>query len=207
MTTVGGAVIAGGRSGRLGTDKRFVEVDGVPLLARTVTLLRPLVDDVQIVVADAADLSAITASLAAVIGPDAVDAVRFAVDARADVGPAAGLEAALAGARCDVVLVVATDHPALAPGVLQLLCERAIATGAQAVAVAGPRGLEPFLAAYRRDALPTVTGALDAGTRRMQDVLAALDPIIVDEAEWRALDPAGRTLADVDVPSDLERFR
>jgi hypothetical protein len=41
----------------------------------------------------------------------------------------------------------------------------------------------------------------------MQDVLAALDPIIVDEAEWRALDPAGRTLADVDVPSDLERFR
>ena len=207
MTTVGGAVIAGGRSGRLGTDKRFVAVDGVPLLARTVALLHPLVDDVQVVVADGQDRAAIAASLATNLGPDLADAVRFAVDARADVGPAAGLEAALAGARSDVVLVVATDHPALAPGVLGLLRERACVSPAAAVTLAGPRGPEPFLTAYRRDALPTVTAALDARVRRMQDVLAALEPEVVTEAEWRLLDPAGRTLVDVDVPEDLDAFR
>lgn len=206
MTSVSAAVIAGGRSGRLGTDKRFVAVDGVPLLARTVAVMGLLADDVQVVVADASDRTAIVASLTDALGADVAAGLRFAVDARPGVGPAAGLEAALADAHGDVVLVVATDHPALVPAVLELLRDRALTSGAAAVTLAGPRGPEPFLAAYRRDALPTVTAALDAGTRRMQDVLSALDPMIVDEAEWRALDPSGRTLADVDTPEDLDAF-
>jgi molybdopterin-guanine dinucleotide biosynthesis protein A len=74
------------------------------------------------------------------------------------------------------------------------------------VALVGPRGGEPFLAVYRRAALPVVRAALDAGTRRMQVVLAALDPVLIEEEEWRALDPSGSTLTDVDMPEDLERL-
>lgn len=201
-----GAVIAGGRSGRLGTDKRFVELDGTPLLARTVAVLRALVDDLQVVVADPADRIAIMESLTEALGTEVAGAVRITVDARPDVGPAAGLETALAEARSDAVLVVATDHPALAPGVLALLLERARSSDARAVTIRGPRGPEPFLAAYRRDALPTLRAALDAGERRMQAVLAALAPEVVDDAVWRPLDPGGRTLADVDTPADLDAF-
>ena len=191
-----GAVIAGGSSVRLGTDKRLVTVDGAPLLARTVATLRGLVDDVQVVVARAEDRDLVHAT----VGDD----VTVGFDARPDVGPAAGLETALAGARHALVLVVATDHPALSVDVLRLLVTRAAASDAHAVALAGPRGGEPFLAVYRRDALVTVRAALDAGTRRMQEVLAALEPDLVGPDEWRTLDPEGRTLADVDVPEDLE---
>ena len=191
-----GAVIAGGASVRLGTDKRLVTVDGAPLLARTVATLRGLADDVQVVVARAEDRDLVHAT----VGDD----VTVGFDARPDVGPAAGLETALAGARHALVLVVATDHPALSVDVLRLLVTRAAASDAHAVALAGPRGGEPFLAVYRRDALATVRAALDAGTRRMQEVLAALEPDLVGPDEWRTLDPEGRTLADVDVPEDLE---
>ena len=193
-----GAVVAGGASARLGTDKRLVTVDGTPLLARTVATVRGLVDDVQVVVARAEDRDLVHAT----VGDD----VMVGLDARPDVGPAAGLETALAGARHPLVLVVATDHPALSVEVLRLLIERAAASDAQAISLTGPRGGEPFLAVYRSDALATVRATLDAGTRRMQEVLAALEPELIAPDEWRALDPEGRTLADVDVPEDLERL-
>ncbi|MGA1078590.1 MAG: NTP transferase domain-containing protein, partial [Nitriliruptoraceae bacterium] len=41
---VSGAVLAGGRSRRLGRDKRFVTVGGEPLLTRTVGLLAAVAD-------------------------------------------------------------------------------------------------------------------------------------------------------------------
>ena len=190
--------MAGGTSVRLRTDKRLVTVDGAPLLARTVATLRGLVDDVQVVVAREEDRGLVHAT----VGDD----VTVGLDARPDVGPAAGLETALAGARHPLVLVVATDHPALSVDVLRLLVDRAAATDAGAVALTGPHGGEPFLAVYRRDALGTVRATLDAGTRRMQEVLAALDPELIEPDEWRALDPDGHTLDDVDVPEDLERL-
>jgi molybdopterin-guanine dinucleotide biosynthesis protein A len=195
---VSGAIVAGGRSMRLGTDKRLVAVSGTPLLARTAAVLRPLVDDLQVVVARAEDGALVTELL----GTD----LRVGVDARDDAGPAAGLEAALAGARHDLVLVLATDHPVLVPDVLALLIARARTSPALAVALAGPHGGEPFLAVYRRSALPTVRAALDAGVRRMQAMLGELSAELVDEAEWRALDPTGATLDDVDVPADLVRL-
>jgi len=193
-----GAIVAGGASVRLGTDKRLVKVAGIPLLARTADLLRTLVDDLQVIVADASDAELVRTT----VGPDVV----VGVDMREGVGPAAGLEAALEGACHELVLVVATDHPELSSEVLALLVARARASDAAAVALVGPRGGEPFLAVYRRAALPVVRAALDAGTRRMQVVLAALDPVLIEEEEWRALDPSGSTLTDVDVPEDLERL-
>ena len=191
-----GAVVAGGASVRLGTDKRLVTVDGAPLLARTVATLRGLVDDVQVIVARPEDRDLVHAT----VGDD----VTVGLDARPGVGPAAGLETALADARHPHVLVVASDHPALSVDVLRLLVARAAATDAHAVALTGPRGGEPFLAGYRRDALAVVRAALDGGTRRMQEMLAALEPDLIASDEWRMLDPDGRTLADVDVPEDLE---
>jgi len=196
---VSGAIVAGGASVRLGTDKRLVEVAGVPLLARTAAVLRTLVDDVQVVIARPEDRALVSATL----GDDVV----VSLDAREGVGPAAGLEAALAGARHDLVLVVATDHPALATDVLALLVARARTSSARAVALEGAHGGEPFLAVYRRDALAALRGMLDAGTRRMQDVLAGLAVELVPEAEWRTLDPDGATTADVDTPEDLDRLR
>ena len=49
---VSGAVLAGGRSRRMGRDKRLLEVDGEALLARTVRVLGTVADDVTVVVAE-----------------------------------------------------------------------------------------------------------------------------------------------------------
>jgi len=192
---VSAAILAGGTSQRLGRDKRLLPIDGVPLLARTAATLRPLVDDLQVIVADPAD--------AALVRDTVGDGVTVGVDTQPGVGPAAGLAAALAGARHERVLVVATDHPALAVEVLALLIARAHASEADAVALEGRHGGEPFLAVYRRRALPAVRATIADGERRMRTMLATLRPELVAEAAWRAADPRGRTLVDVDAPADL----
>ncbi len=199
---VSGAVLAGGRSRRLGRDKRLVAVDGEALLARTVRVLAGVADDVTVVVADAADRALVTATVAEDVV--AGDRVGVAVDARPGTGPVAGLEAALDAAAHPWVLVVATDHPALSAAVLRLLATTAHGAAEHAaVALVGPRGPAPLLAAYRRDALATVTRLLDAGTRRMVDVLAALDPLAIPREALAAVDPDGAALRDVDLPEDL----
>lgn len=199
-----GAIIAGGTSRRLGTDKRLVRVEGQTLLARSVTTLRAVVDDLHVVIASDADRDVVRTAL----GPANMPGPSVAIesDLRPGEGPAAGLETALAVARHEIVLVVATDHPWLSPAVLGLLLERAVNSSAMAVALEGSRGPEPLLAVYRRDALVQVRACLDAGTRRLQDVLSTLHPTTVSSEEWRALDPQGLILEDVDSPADLRRL-
>jgi molybdopterin-guanine dinucleotide biosynthesis protein A len=72
-----------------------------------------------------------------------------------------------------------------------------------AVALEGTYGPEPLLAVYGVDALPLVRAALDDGVRRLQDVLGRLGPWCIPARTWRALDPAGLTLADLDTPDDV----
>jgi molybdenum cofactor guanylyltransferase len=210
------AVLAGGRSRRLGVDKRLVEIGGRTLLARTVATVAPLVTQVAVIIAREDDRATMTAALGPTIvattatGADVAasptSSLRIVVDGRPEAGPGAGLETALRVAEGDV-LVLAADHPWLSTEVIELLlAEAARHPHRQAIALEGPFGAEPLLAVYRVPALATVTALLDEGVRRLQLLLAALDPLVVSEQRWRAVDPDGRALADVDTPDDLARL-
>jgi molybdenum cofactor guanylyltransferase len=184
---VSGAVLAGGASRRMGADKRLIAVDGVPLLARAVSAVQEVCDEVLVIAPD-----------------DPVGApARVVADLRPGQGPLAGLETAIAAARHPLVLVVATDHPWLSPAVLGLLVDRLVGTDAPAVMLGTDRGPQPLVAAYRRQAGATITSLLDAGERRAVALVHALGPVIVHRDEWMALDPTGDTARDVDQPADL----
>ena len=199
MDDVSVAVLAGGRSRRFGSDKRLLPIEGTTLLGRTLALAASLSDDVVLVVADDADAQHLAPVLAAHAGR-----VRVVTDTRSDTGPLAGLEAALGAAGNEVVLVLAGDHPRLGADLLTLLIATARAhPQARAVTLAGPLGPEPMLTVHRRASLVEVSAALDAGSRRMLDLLERLEPHIIDEPTWRAHDAAGDGLVDIDTPDDL----
>lgn len=198
MALVSGAVVAGGRSRRMGRDKRHLDVDGVALLARAVAAVSAVADDVHVIVAADEDLTDL-AVLAA--------GAQLHRDRRQDQGPLAGLEVALTRAAHEVVVVLAGDHPYGEPAVLRLLASRLAETpDALAATIVTDRGPQPLVAAYRRAALTQVVAHLDAGERRATVFLDALEPIRVDAADWQALDPAGRTALDVDTPDDVARL-
>jgi molybdopterin-guanine dinucleotide biosynthesis protein A len=187
-------VLAGGASRRMGTDKRTVPIDGVPMLQRTLERLVPA--PVVIVVDPRSPLPPSLAVMARVVP-----------DTRPGEGPLAALEAGLLATDAPVVTVVAGDMPWLSPGVLRLLATRLETKPAITIAcIADEDGPRPLPLAARRDrALPTVTALLDTGERRLRALLR--DAIIVPSADWLPLDPDRGSLRDVDTSSDLVAAR
>jgi molybdopterin-guanine dinucleotide biosynthesis protein A len=182
------AVLAGGASRRMGRDKATLAVGGVELAALALAAAARVAHPVVLV------------------APEGHPARRIAAPAVADpgLGPLAALAAALAALDAEHVLVLAADHPGLRTGLLAHLV--GLAPRGEAVACRrGPR-LEPLVAVYARaPALAAARARLaePAGDRSLLGLLAGLDTVVVEEPEWRPLDPDGRSFVDLDDPADL----
>jgi molybdopterin-guanine dinucleotide biosynthesis protein A len=75
-------------------------------------------------------------------------------------------------------------------------------TGAAVLAARGR--LVPLPAALRTGAASDQVGRLvDDGERRLRSLFDRLPTRILEESEWRPLDPSGESLRDVDRPEDL----
>lgn len=185
-------VLAGGESRRMGTDKLCLDIDGVPMLQRTIDRLAGPV------------LLVLDPRRAAGPLPVHRRGIRSVVDTRPGAGPLAALEAGLdACVDAPITLVVAGDMPWLDPGVLVLLVTRlADAPDRDVVCLADTDGPRPLPLAIRpARVLPRLTALLDAGERRLRALLA--DATVIGPAAWHAIDPRGDTLRDVDTPADL----
>lgn len=152
------AVLAGGRSSRMGRDKAFILWRGETLLARQLRLLRALAPD-ELVVSGRAGVDYAA-------GP-----VPVVLDAEPDRGPLGGLAALFAATRSSHLLVVAVDLPALEADLLRALLARA-APGV-GVVPRGPRGWEPLVAVYPRAFAPRVVAALAAGRGAAHETVTA----------------------------------
>jgi molybdopterin-guanine dinucleotide biosynthesis protein A len=182
------AVLAGGASRRMGRDKATMDVGGVELATRVLAAAAQVADPVVLV------------------APEGHPARRLAARAVTDPGrgPLAALAAALGALGAGHVLVLAGDHPELRTELLAHLV--ALAPGGEAVACRrGPR-LEPLVAVYQRApalAVARARLAVPAGDRSLLGLLAGLRTVVVEEPQWRPLDPDGRSFVDLDDPADL----
>jgi len=198
---VAAAVLAGGASRRMGRDKATMvvppELGGVAL-GLLVLEAAALVADPVVLVAPAGHAAAALAAEAGV-----------ALVTDPGEGPLAALAAALEAVDAPHLLLLAADHPGLRVELLRrLLAERGAAP-----AVACRRGregrLEPLVAVYQRaTALDRARGRLAAGLDySLRGLLASLRPRVLEEAEWRPLDPDGRSFVDLDDPADLAAWQ
>jgi molybdopterin-guanine dinucleotide biosynthesis protein A len=148
------------------------------------------------------------------IANDAVVAEAIGVPSRpdsvGDLGPLAGIDAALAWAlerKCDGIIAVACDMPFVSFELLQHLIEHAALTGADAVLPEshGPRGVEPLTAFYRVTCLPSIAAAVARGDNRLigfhRDIRVARVPL---EAVRMFGDP-DIMFMNMNTPSDRDR--
>ncbi|MDP3939077.1 MAG: molybdenum cofactor guanylyltransferase [Deltaproteobacteria bacterium] len=184
-----GAILAGGRSRRMGRAKAFIELGGRPLIMRVIEVLRELFPEVFIVSTDAAPF----AGLGLPVIPDLY----------AHGGPLAGAHAALSATERSQVLVVGCDMPFLSPAMLAHLAGRAEGRGA--AVPRGPDGLHPLHAVYSKHALDPIGAALSGGVLKFSDALSSLDVAEIGEDELRRFDPDLRSLFNVNRPEDLAR--
>lgn len=194
-----GIVLAGGDSTRFGRDKLSERVRGRALLHWPILALASVCTEVLVVVAPGGDPPPL---------PSAADAgvpVRLIRDPEPLGGPLVGLLAGLERAAESSVLAVAGDMPGLAEDVLAALLGALGSGEAEAVALVLRGRREPLPVALRTGAATAAAReVLAVGERRLQALFGTLRVRVLDEDEWRPLDPLAATLRDVDVPADLE---
>jgi molybdopterin-guanine dinucleotide biosynthesis protein A len=147
-----GLVLTGGQSRRMGADKALLEIDGVSLLARAVSTLKPVVDNVYVSVRSAQRDEAERSCHALI------------EDQFEGIGPAAGLLSAHLHSPDSAWLVVACDMPLLDTDTLRGLI--AARTGSQtAIAWASPDGTgpEPLCAIYEPSTLAAFLEQVNEG--------------------------------------------
>ena len=186
------AILAGGKSSRMGTNKALLEVGGSGMLRRTADLLRPLVDELFLV----ADDDAPYAGLGLPVIPD-IHPGRGAVG---------GIHAALLHAAHPLLLCVACDMPHIERAVIALLLASARPGDDALLPRIGGRP-EPLLAVYGRTALAGFERAILAGRLRVLDALDGLRVRFIEEADVRAADAGLHSFVNVNTPGELAAAR
>jgi molybdopterin-guanine dinucleotide biosynthesis protein A len=117
-------------------------------------------------------------------------------------GPLGGLDAALAAARHDALVLLACDMPFVTARFLAHLL--ALTSGADAVVPRTERGYHPLCAAYTRACQPAIAARLERGQFRMVDFLADVRVRVVCGDELAALGDHHRLLANINTPAEYE---
>jgi molybdenum cofactor guanylyltransferase len=193
-------ILAGGRSSRMGRDKAWLELAGLPLVLRVARAVEPLVSAVTVIGPperfESVGLGAI---------PDRMPA--RAGSGESSCGPLGGIITALNATQCSRNLVLACDLPYITTAWLEWLLGRAGALEAQAVVPERTSGVEPLAAVYRKECAQVLAEALGRDVRKVSEALRDLRVTRIPEAEWRALDPEGNVLANMNTPEEYALAR
>ncbi|MDD2901684.1 MAG: molybdenum cofactor guanylyltransferase [Syntrophales bacterium] len=185
-----GAILAGGRSRRLGRDKVSLPLAGKPLAWWAAEAISPWVSECWLVT----NQPLAHASLG----------LPLITDLRPGQGPLGGLETALFYARTPLVLAVAADTPFLAAPLLAALAARAAAGVKTALVCQTDRGLEPFPGIYAVKLLARLTTFLQGDDRHVRHFLEQCRAQTLSPEEAARLDPQGRSFLNLNTPEDFE---
>ncbi len=185
------AILAGGKSSRMGTDKSFVRVLG-----------RPLIEDVL------AHVAGIGAEI--IIVTNRPEDYRYLglplfTDVLPDKGALGGIYTALHSSPQPHTLCVACDMPFVVRPLLDYLIS--LIPEGDAIVPRLNGEAEPFRAIYSQACLAPIRAALDAGKMRVISFFSDVRVRFVDESEIDRFDPQHLSFFNVNTPEDLEQAR
>ena len=165
-------------------------LSGRPLLHHAIASVRELANEVVVVAPVGID-------------PPVPLGVRVVHDDIPFEGPLVGLVVGLRASTADRVLVVAGDMPSLVLSVASALIDE-LSSGASAAVLEQASRARPLpMSLQRIPALKRGEDLVGAGERRLRALVDVLEAVVIPEPEWRALDPEGRSVIDIDTPKDL----
>lgn len=165
------AILCGGKSSRMGRDKKNLDWHGEPLIAH---MLRgfPGCDDLFLAA------NAETRGLP--------EGIRVVNDRYPGCGPLAGLHASLSSMKHDVLFAVSCDAPLIDWRTAEILCSELGGHTAVVPKTADGR-IHPLAAMYRREAGEVAERQLSQGKYKLRDFLAELDVLYVPDAILRCM--------------------
>jgi FdhD protein len=184
------AILAGGKSSRMGRNKALLDYHGAPLIATVYRALARIFSNIVVVTNSPEDYPFLPCPKIPDIYPGS--------------GSLAGVHAALAWSATERVFVVACDMPHLDETLIRRLVE--MSAGQAAVVPESSSGLEPLHAVYSRAVLPDFEAALQSGRVKIVDLLAAVGTKVVPAAEVAGMNSGFTSFDNLNTPEDCSRL-
>jgi molybdopterin-guanine dinucleotide biosynthesis protein A len=182
-----GVILSGGQSIRMGKNKAFVEIDGIPIIQRIHNLFEKLFQEIIIVANQKEPFKNISSKIYSDLIPKR--------------GVLGGLYTGLFFSSFQYSFCVACDMPFLKESVIEYLIKRI-----QNDDVIVPRtkdGLQPLHAIYSKMCLGPIKHIIEEGKYKILDLYPMVKVKIIEEGELTLLDPTNESFVNVNTPEEL----
>jgi molybdopterin-guanine dinucleotide biosynthesis protein A len=187
LKDITGLILVGGKSGRYGSNKAMVEVDGVRLIDRAVRVMRALFQEVIL-------LTNTPHEYAYLDLPMLEDLIK-------GLGPLGGIYTGLEAISHDAGFFVACDMPFLNDTLIRHIA--ALRKGFDAVVPRVDWMIEPLHAVYTKRCLPPIKHLIDSKKYQIIKIFPSIRTRYMEEEEIRAYDPQLRSFFNINKPQDL----
>lgn len=176
-------ILAGGQSKRMGRNKALLEVDGLTVIERVVLSIPAQRECIRLVTNTPGDYDFL--------------ALATIADIYRDIGPLAGVHAALLDSSAPASFILACDLPFISTAVIERILSHC--TNQDIVAARTAHGTEPLCAAYSRVCLPVIEAQIQNREYSLRRLLTNVETEFVELPEDRAL-------FNLNTPEDLRRI-
>ena len=186
-----GVILAGGRSNRFGSNKALALLHGKSLIQHVTDTVASVFND----------------SLLVTNTPEQYDFLNIPMirDRYQDMGPLAGIHAALRHTGKSWIFVVGCDMPAITPDVVAFLCSF-VHEDCEAVIPWLERGAEPLCGLYHKTALAKIEQYLKGGKVQVKEILENLAVRKITEQELLKVTGDLQVFYYVNRERDLQRL-
>lgn len=186
------AILAGGKSSRMGFDKQMLMEDGRRLLEKVIETLREEFSDIIVITAK----------------PELYEGmgVRLFQDTYQDKGPLAGIHAALSHASSQYVYLLACDMPVVNLPFVRYMKERIRETRADICACKMNERMETFNTFYSRSLLPDVTHRLETGNNSLFRFIYGNETCVIEQEDAARFDNGLTMFTNINTRSEYEKY-
>lgn len=182
------AIMAGGQSSRMGTDKSFVLFEGRPMIETVLATVAGLGAETLLITNKPAEYEHLNLPMVGDVYPDH--------------GPLGGIYTAVHAAAHPHVLVVACDMPWLNRSLLEYMI--GLRQTADIIVPRWEKYPEPLHAIYSQACLAPIKAKLKEKRLKITGFFGQVSVRFVEQQEIEAFDKDGRSFANINSPDDLE---
>lgn len=186
-----GIILSGGKSIRMGENKAFIEIEGMPIIKRIHSLFERIFEEIIIVTNEEELYRTLNAKICS--------------DLFQNGGVIGGLYTGLFFSSLPYSFCVASDMPLLKESVIEYLIRNM-----EDYDVVVPRtkdGLQPLHAIYSKQCLDPIKIIIAQKKHRIIDLYEMVRTKIIEEYEFISLDPERESFININTPEELLRIK
>lgn len=186
------AIIAGGKSSRMGTDKSFVEIGGKPVIEHLIQRVTNLGQAETLLITNR---------------PDEYAHLNLPMvgDVLPDKGSLGGIYTAIYYSQNPYTLTLACDMPFVSADLLKYMLS--LRDGFDVVVPRVDQYPQGLHAVYGKACLDPIRQRLDADRLKVMGFYEAVHVRYIDEPEYQPFDPKGLSFFNINTPEELEQAR